>query len=284
MRVLVIGGTGYLGQALVQSLVASGHQVSVVARSKASISGARLFSGDAIRMDWSEPLDDVQAVVNVLGIIRQTPSATFEAVHVEVVARLVAAMQLKGVSRLIHISALGTRANARAQYHQSKWRGEQRIADTEGLSYTILRPSLVFGGGSPFFRTLGQIASTPLGAMIPGNGQGLFEPVYRGDVVAMVSAALADEARTRGETFELGGPERFSLNDLVQHVVEVRQLGPVAFHHLPLPWLSRVARWAQGFSAFPVTPDQLLMLTEDNVTEDTRWHEWVKPTHLAKDL
>jgi NADH dehydrogenase len=286
VRVLVVGGTGYVGQGVVPVLRDAGHEVSILARHKETISGVEVIRGDGRVLDWRVPLKGTQAVVNLVGIIREHRSteSTFQSVHVDLVKRLLAAMQSEGVSRLIQMSALGSRRDAVARYHQTKWMAEEEIHRTEGLSFTILRPSLVFGSGSPFFKTLGQLAGTPLGAMIPGSGDSRFDPVFRGDLAHMVLSVLEDPQGTAGETFELGGPERWTLNGLVAHVAQVKKLGPVAQHHLPLAWLNRMARIGEGFSRFPVTVDQLTMLAEDNITEDRRWHQYVEPTKLGIDL
>lgn len=286
MRIVVVGGTGYLGGAVVATLVASGHQVVVVSRHQKSANGeVEMVRADALEMNWDPVLAEVDAVVNLVGVIREVPdqAVTFERLHVQLVERLLQAMPRAGVHRLIQMSALGTRADAVSRYHQTKWTAEERVRQG-GVRFTILRPSLLFGGGSPFFATLEQIASTPIGAMIPGTGRGLFDPVYRGDVARMVAAALADESKTAGQTFELGGPQRFSLDQLIGHVVQVKRLGRVAKHHLPLSFLKSAAGLGQRFRWFPVTTDQLQMLNENNITDDQRWYAWVSPTPIAGDL
>lgn len=286
MHVVVLGGTGYVGQGLLPSLLHEGHRVRVIARRPLGLLGTSVIRADARTVDWQEVLVDTDAVINLIGIIREhrETGATFSGIHVDLLERLLGAMGTCGVHRLIHLSALGSRPGAVSIYHQTKWAAEQLIHQAPGLSFTILRPSLLFGGGSPFFETLAKIAGTPLGALIPGRGESLFDPVFRGDVARMVVAALADPDGTRGQTFEIGGPQRLSLNALIDHVADVKGLGPVAKRHLPLPWLVRLARLGQDFGRFPVTVDQLVMLGENNVTDDDRWHHWVSPSPLGTDL
>ncbi len=288
MRVLVIGGTGYVGRAVVPALVAAGYEVSTIARQNQEMPGVAMIAADATSIDWSRALVRMDAVVNLVGIIREHRSAgvTFETMHVALVERLLAGMTRAGVSRLVQMSALGSRPGSASGYHQTKWMAEERVRRSESVAWTIVRPSLVFGGGSPFFKTLGQIAGTPLGAMIPGQGQSEFDPVFRGDLAKMMVAILEDEPGTAGQTFEVGGPGRFSLNRLIRHVAQVKGLGPVAEHHLPIGWLMRLARLGEGFSSFPVTVDQLQMLSENNTTDDHRWHRYVSPSPspLAGDL
>ncbi len=286
LRLLVVGGTGYLGRGVVPYLVREDHQVWVLARQKAKMADVTVIQGDALQVDWPAVLEGMDGVVNLVGIIREDPGAnrTFTTMHVRLVERLVRAMVDHGPTRLVHVSALGSREQAVAAYHRTKWEAEQLIRAETAISATILRPSLIFGGGSPFFQTLAQMAGTPLGAMVPGPGTSQFDPIFRDDVAAMIGQTLRHEAESAGDTFEMGGPERFPLKALIAHVAKVRNMGPVAYHHLPLSWLTRAARVGQGWSWFPVTVDQLTMLAEDNITDDERWQQWVSPTPLGTDL
>lgn len=285
MRIVVVGATGYVGSAVVEEISRHGHRPVLVARHTPH-SPFEAYGGDVLTMPLEGPLAGADAVVNLIGIIRERPAhgMTFEALHVEWVERLLANMRSAGVDRLVHVSALGTRQNARSRYHQTKWQAEERIRRDDGVAATILRPSLIFGGGAPFFAMLAQIAGTPFGALIPGDGGARFDPVYRGDVARMIYAALTDPEQTAGELFEMGGPERFTLDQLVSYVARVRGLGPVAHRHLPVGLLSSLARLGERLPAFPVTVDQLMMLDESNITDDTRWHQWVVPTPIGSDL
>lgn len=273
MQVVVTGGTGYLGEAVTASLVERGHQVKVIARHSTRVPGAIAHLGDLRDMDLIEPLTGADAVVNLVGIIREVPQnrVTFEMMHVEVLRRIVRSMAVVGVSHLIHVSALGTRPKAESRYHQTKWVAEQMIHATPGLDATILRPSLVFGGDAPFFLLLSKLANLPI-APIPGAGETVFQPIYRGDVARMVGASLTD-TRALGRTFEMGGPERYSLNRLYDILAQKRGHRPRPKWHVPLALMNLMALSSRLVPGMPITEDQLAMLTERNATDDNRWQD-----------
>lgn len=275
VKVVVTGASGYVGSAVVETLVAAGHQVKGIARhaNPEASSSVRWALGDVRHMDLVEPLRGADAVVHLIGIIREIPEQgiSFEAMHVGATERVLHAMHALGMTRLVHMSALGTRPRAVSQYHRTKWEAEQ-LVQTAGMDATILRPSLLFGGRPPFFHMLMQLARMPR-VPVPGDGQTSFQPLGRGDVAALIAAALDDPALI-GQTLEMGGPERYTLNQLFDAMGErVGRPHPPKIH-LPLGLVGAVARLSRVLPV-PITPDQLAMLTEPNITEDTRWHAWV---------
>jgi NADH dehydrogenase len=225
-------------------------------------------------MDLNEVFGGADAVVHLIGIIKEIPQRgiTFHALHVGITERVLLSMQTSGVSRLVHMSALGTRNGASSQYHRTKWQAEQLIKAHPSIRATIVRPSLIFGGTPPFFQMLQSLSKLPR-IPVPGDGMTQFQPVARDDMASLIAQAITDEASV-GLTLELGGPDRFTLNQLFDAVAEKSGRHRSPKIHLPLALVGAVA----GLNAvlpMPITPDQLAMLTEPNVTEDTRWHQWV---------
>ena len=217
MNIVVTGASGYIGDAVVTELVRQGHRVKGVSRHKPQSlpSGVNWAAGDIRDMDLVTVFEGADAVVHLVGIIREIPArqVTFEMMHVGVTERVVVAMGAARVERLIHMSALGTRAQAVSRYHRTKWEAEQLVRSIPALHSTILRPSLVFGGPAPFFElltTLAKLRRVP----VPGSGHTLFQPVARLDLGLLIARVLSDEISDHA-TLEMGGPDRFTLNQLI---------------------------------------------------------------------
>ncbi len=282
MKVVVTGASGYVGTAVLQQLAASGHQIKAIARHRnpEAPAEARWVLGDIRDMDLVEPFKGADAVIHLIGIIREIRGerVTFELMHVGATQRVLAAMQVAGVGRLVHMSALGTRAHAESQYHRTKWEAEKLVAASDVYA-TIVRPSLMFGGHPPFFELLARLTRLP-SVPVPGDGRTLFQPVARRDVADLMVRVLDDSAAF-GLTMELGGPDRLTLNELFDFMARRGGRTKPAKLHLPLGLVGAAARLS-AVLPIPITPDQLAMLTEPNITDDTRWHRWVAaPQNLA---
>lgn len=280
MKVVVTGASGYIGKAILSSLTGSHYDVIALARHRSSSQSNAVMweEKDVFSPDLARTFTGADAVVHLIGIIREVPAEgiTFQRMHVEASHHVLAAMQEAHVSRLIHISALGTRPHAHSQYHRTKWDAEQVVHSHDELVSTIIRPSLVFGDGSPFFAMLRQLAALPA-VPVPGDGTTLFQPVYRGDLAALI-AALVSDSSAGGLTLEVGGPEQFTLNDLYNIMGDQIHRRHPPKMHIPMGVMSTLAHLSRILPV-PITSDQLAMLTEPNITSDTRWLKWVSSPH-----
>lgn len=122
---------------------------------------------------------------------------------------MVEACKEKKVKRFIHISALGTRENARSEYHKTKWEAEE-IIRSAGLDYTIFRPSVLFGKEDKFVNLFAQIIKISPFIMIPGNGQNKMQPLYVKDLVRAMTIPVTDSKHIN-KVYELGGAENLPL-------------------------------------------------------------------------
>lgn len=256
--IAVVGGTGFLGQRVVATLLERGHPVLILARrppSRPPAPPGALFR----RADVTEEapdLEGVRALVYLPGIIRGSREA-FYRTHVLGVENTLRAMRAHGVRRLVHISALGTRRGTGSLYFETKALGEEKV-EGSGLDWTILRPSLIFGEGDGFFcGVLKPLARLPLPFMpLVGDGGYPFRPVYVGDVALAVARSLEEGFLGR---LDLVGPKEYTLKELyllVQRALGVRKpLLPI-----PIPLLRLLAHLPFA----PVSRDQLTMLLLGN--------------------
>ncbi len=221
MRVLVIGGTGLIGSAVLAGAVAAGHESVALSRGgevpnlpgvplswrRADI--AKLKSAE----QWAIHLDGIDAVVNCAGILQDAPGESLRDVHAGAVSALVRACELAGVRRLIHFSAIGVEGQGLSDFSATKVDGDRAVAASQ-LDWVILRPSVVVGptayGGSALFRGL---AALPLLPEVPDAG--LLQVVQLDDVVATVLFFLGTEAPSR-VTLDLAGPEPHALSNVVR--------------------------------------------------------------------
>ena len=199
------------------------------------------------------------AVISLVGSF-----ANMDAVQHQGAAHVANACAAAGITRLVHVSAIGANVDSAAVYGRSKGQGEAAVrAAVPGA--VILRPSTVFGREDQFVnRFAGLIRMLPIVPVVAGQAR--FQPVYVGDVAAAATAALGD-ARAAGRTFELGGPEILSMAALMQWIAAAIGRRP-AF--VPMPdaaaaAMARLTGWAPGA---PLTWDQWLMLQGDTVVAD----------------
>mgnify|MGYP002144210722 CR=1 FL=1 len=264
LRVLVLGGSGFVGRHVCEQLVRAGHRVAVPTRRTRHAACVQTLPG--LTVLEAPSLDDAtltrlmaghDAVVNLIAVLHGN-AARFEQVHVELPKRIANAMQTAGVQRLVHVSALGADAQGPSMYQRSKARGET-VLHGQGLELTVLRPSVIFGAEDKFlnlFADLQQIAP-----LVPLAGSSTrFQPVWVADVAAAIVRCLQDR-RSIGQTFEACGPETFSLGELVQRSGQWAGIhGGQGRAVVPLP---RWVGWLQAL-AMEMLPGEPLM-SRDNL-------------------
>lgn len=263
MRVLVTGGTGFVGRAVVQELLGRGHTVYAGSRRGEAPPGAHGVELDVT--DAGSVLRAVgeaspEAVIHLVGIIAEQGTQTFTRVHLEGTRHVLAATPRQ--ARYLHMSALGAREDSASGYSRSKAQAERLVRES-GLSWTIFQPSLIFGVGDDFFgRVLRELVSTaPVVPMI-GDGSFPFRPVSVQDVARAFAGAL-EQPETVGQTYTLTGPEEFTFRQLLE--MELAALGrrkPIV--PVPLALMNLMVPAMQVLPKPPITRDQYAMLKEGN--------------------
>ena len=267
MKIFVAGGTGFVGVHLIKELQKSGHTVRLLLHSRKTLPGeSEQVSGDVTRLEsFTESTAGCDAIINLVGIIRETPSRdiTFERMHVTATANMLAAATANGISRYLQMSALGTRPSAVSAYHQSKWRAEQLVRDSK-LDWTIFRPSLIYGPHDAFVNMLAaQLRLAPVMPVI-GSGSYRLQPIHADDVARCFARAL-ELPVTIGKTYELCGNDRLSYEDLLDMIANVLGKHRPMKPHLPLGLMKLLIPVLQKAPQFPITTDQLQMLLEESI-------------------
>ena len=271
MKVLLTGGTGYVGSALREYVRNQGHEVRLLVRAGSegkidSPNSYEIIRGDVFNTNAClKACDGCDAVIHLIGIIREFASKgiTFDQHHIAATSNIVDAARRTEVPRFIHMSALGARREARSNYHKTKFESEQLVRGST-LRWTIFQPSWIFGSGDHGTRQVVDLIHKPVVPLING-GKMLIQPIALQDVCTVMTKALG-MPETQQETYELGGPDKVAFRELVEKVAA--QFG-VQVRTISVPtWVVRaaVAAFAR-FPSFPLTTDQLRMLLEDNVCE-----------------
>jgi len=222
--VCVLGGSGFVGAALARQLSARGIRVRVITRNRPRAMPLALLP--MVQLVVADPHDtaalarafeDMDAVVNLVGVLNEGRRESFERNHVELPGRIVAACHSAGVQHLVHMSALNAATTAPSEYLRSKARGEIAITGASGiLPVTIFRPSVIYGEGGGILDKFASLLR--LAPFIPlAAAQARFQPIWVEDVARCFSLALGDP-RHFGRSYSLCGPRACTLEELVRFV------------------------------------------------------------------
>ena len=267
----VFGGSGFIGRYVVKRLATLGYVVRVCGRdterAKDLMMVGRVAQVVPLYVSLSNPgtiqraVEGAGVVVNLLGILAERRPGDFRRVQAEGAGRIAQTAAAAGVGQMVHVSAIGADLASPSQYGVTKAEGEAAVrAAMPGA--TILRPSVVFGAEDQFFNRFGAMAMTlPIMPVIEGKTR--FQPVYVGDVADAVSAAVT-RVDAAGQTFELGGPQIYTFEELLVWILhETRRKRHL--WHVPAGIARLQARIGELVPGKPFTRDQLAMLGRDNV-------------------
>jgi uncharacterized protein YbjT (DUF2867 family) len=267
-RIVLLGGTGFVGSYLVPRLVADGHQLVLLSRNRESRRTMAVLPGVTIRSAdvyddgvLRKQLEGADAVINLIGILNPQGRHTFQRVYIDLTKRLIDACKATGVKRLHQMSSLKA-GQGLSQY--LKTRGEaETLVRTSPLNWTIYQPSVIFGEGdglvTRFATLLRKLPAMPL-ARAPSR----LAPTYAGDVAEAIARCVTDEKLSVDRSFELYGPEVLTLGDIVRAIRDAAGLRTAI---IPLPdSLGRLqAHMAGALPGKPFSPDNFLSLRTDSV-------------------
>lgn len=276
-KICLFGGTGFLGTCIIRLLAKNGHQIKIATRStfdedalelKSTVSDPGQIKLQKINIHSDRDVENFikgsDICINLVGILFEKGQSTFDRVHTEFVERLANFINKEqSIKHFIHFSSLGVRAGTESKYLESKFKAEE-IIKSKLNNYTIIKPSVVFGGGkNDFTNMFAKLAS--LFPVIPLAGAHVkFAPVYVGDIAKGIEKIINDELKN--ETFEFVGEEVFTLEELVKLIsTEIRVKNLI----IPVPsWVGRMQGRVLGLAPKPMlTLDQVKTLESgDNIS------------------
>jgi NADH dehydrogenase len=277
MKVFVTGSTGFVGNHVLSVLLEKGHQVRALLRPGSEHKLKRPDEVETVLGDVTEIAELTQgmkgceAVIHLVGIIRAFPSKgiTFERLHTEATENVVAAARETGVSRLLHMSALGAREDGPTPYLSSKFAAEELVRQS-GLSYTVFRPSLIFGRGGEAIKMFADMVAKYVVPII-GDGQYRFQPVSVNTVAQGFERALELEGAP-GQTLDVGGPDNVTFDEIMDTLARVMGKTIVKVH-VPVFPLRLATSALQHAPGYPLTTDQITMLLEGSTCDEKPFYE-----------
>ena len=277
--ILITGGAGFIGRYVTKRLALAGQDVRCLVRRTSDLSALQylpveIWHGDvADTNSMKEATQGIDTVIHLVAIIRERGGATFQKINHQATRNLVNAAVTNGVKRLIHMSAIGAGPNPEYPYLYSKWQGEEAVKSS-GIPYTVLRSSLVFGPEDRFFNTLASLVKRPPSGYfkvapilpVPGSGQTRYQPIWVEDVAECIARALGNEA-TLNKTIEIGGPQQFTYNEIIDLVAETLGLKRWKMHLPTFMMMPSVWLMERLFVDPPVTTTELRMAHLDSITD-----------------
>jgi NADH dehydrogenase len=271
MPVLVTGANGNLGRALFQQLASPDRFRAGVRSDRAAGQIESLGAGarpEIVRVDYGD-VDSMaraaagcEAVVHLVGIIKETATSSYREAHEESCSVLVRAAERAGVKRIVYLSIVGSTPDSPNACLASRGRAERILA--EGVvPATVLRVPMVLGRGDHAVAALAAQARSAR-AFLVGGGRTLQQPIDARDVVRAVGTALP-EPGDASLTLDLAGPECLSHRELVERAARVLGRTPPAVVPVPVLAVRAFAAIADRLlSSPPVTPAMLGVLQHDD--------------------
>jgi len=275
--VTIIGGSGFVGRAIIRQAVAAGYSVRVGCRhpqraAALQVDGAKFCRANvATGKGVEDAVHGADIVINLVGLLFERGRNSFQAAHVDGTARIIAACSKHGVSRYLHMSALGADVASDSDYARTKGEAEA-LVEASNLDWTVFRPSVIYGANDSFLcRFAALSALAPVFPVIAAET--LLQPVWVEDVARAFVSSIALRA-SRKQRIALAGPTAYTMMTLIEMTMaqldRQRLLLPV-----PAPIAQLMAMVMQLLPTPLLTPDQLILLQQDSVVAEGCFPDWL---------
>ena len=292
-KILVFGGTGFLGNSLIKLLENKDAKITLFTRTTSPRRTSEKYKSNPNFkiINWNvtdyelieENISNSDYIINLCGILYENKNDDFFRKHSDFPSLLGKLSSKYNINSLIHVSALGVTEFSESKYSRSKAIGERKLLENFPKG-KIIRPSLIFGKGDNFFGQFSQMASlSPFLPLISRNTK--FQPVFVDDVSKAI-INLLESSKYEETIFEIGGKLTYTFEDLLKILLEIKNIKRVL---IPLnPKLMMIpAFFLQHLPKPPFTVDQMKLLKKDNVLENNfpgLKELGIKPTEMKKEL
>ena len=282
-NIFVVGGTGFVGEAVVRQLIHAGMKPFLLVRkeSEKKIPSDILASVTIIQssienfqeIEFQLREKKIDAIIYLLGLIRENPKQKifFQDYHLVYMQNMITIANHLGIKRFIYMSANGTKSHG-TSYQTTKYAAEEFLRRTS-LAWTIIKPSIIIGKDSKlnFLQLIDSLISSKV---VPIFGDGLYKiaPVGREDVASIFITSLLND-RTINKSYIVCGLNEITYNDFVKLCLKTAKKKAFLLH-ISLSIAKYVGKLGLYFASFPFTSDQVKMITEGNTSsDDTVWKE-----------
>ena len=269
---LLTGGTGFIGQALMEQLRSDGLTGTIRLFSRKEPSsrlpeGVESFKGDVSSVsDLATAMDGVDTIFHLTGILAETRTQTYEKVHVQGTRSMLKAAKMSGARTIIAVSAIGASHSAASRYHKTKAIMEDELLSS-GLDVSIVRPSVVFGRRDKFINLFAGLARGLHILPVIGSGKNLVHPVWVGDLTATLSR-LSIDRNIRPTILEIGGPRIYTYIELMKTIKSSLKASALIMPQPP-SMLKLSAFFQEKLLSTPfLTREMIRMALSDNIAKE----------------
>ena len=292
-KILILGGTGFLGNKLISSLLNDNLQIYLLARNSRTRKDLQKYKSNTnIKIfDWigtdskiiEKILKEVNCVINLCGILYENSTGDFDRVHSELPSLLGELCLKNNIETFVHVSALGVSEFSDSKYSRSKAIGDKRLLENFPKA-KILRPSLLFGKGDNFFGQFSKMSSiSPALPLISKTTR--FQPIFVDDVVLAI-IKLISKKDIKGNIFEIGGKFAYTFEELLKILLDIKNIKRLLIPLNP-DLMIFPAFFLQLLPKPPFTVDQMKLLRKDNIVNGNLpglESLGIKATNMKKEL
>lgn len=274
MKILICGANGFVGRNLAAALNTAGHEIIKGVRHAKNPDEVHIdYRHDTDAAIWLPRLVGVDAVVNAVGVLRDSAALPMSLLHDAAPRALFSAAAQSGVQRIVQISALGVGTGIAVAYMQTKQRADEFL-QTLPLDATILRPSLIYGSEAAGTRMFIGLAHLPL-LMLPDAGRQLVQPVHINDLATAVVNLFLPQTHSNDATriIDCVGTEAVSVADLISSYRVQRGKNPPKVLAVPKIFMRLMCDLGDKISALPIGSDTMAMLTADSTASGAEFEK-----------